>query len=82
METTPELFPNIHCLLSTLAVLPVTSCEAEHCISCLRRLKTYLRSTMGQERLSELALLHIHDFPINIDEIVDDFAIKHPRRMN
>ena len=39
-ETTPEFFPNIYCLLTTVAVLPVTSCEAEHCISCLRRLKT------------------------------------------
>ena len=51
IETTPEFFPNIFSLLTTLAVLPVTSCEAERCISCLPRLKTYLRSSMGQDRL-------------------------------
>lgn len=46
-----SLFPNITYLLSLLAVLPVTTCEAERSISTLRRLKTYMRSIMGQERL-------------------------------
>ena len=37
---------------------------------------------MGQERLSGLALMNVHlDIPINIDEIVNDFSRKHPRRM-
>ena len=80
-ETSPEIFPNIYCLLTTLAVLPVTSCVAERCISCLRRLKTYLRSSMGQDRLTGLALLHIHDIPIDVDQIIEEFAILHPRRM-
>ena len=80
-ETTPEFFPNIYCLLTTLAVLPVTSCEAERCISCLRRLKTYLRSSMGQGRLTGLALLHIHNIPIDIDQVIEEFAVLHPRRM-
>jgi len=31
-----------------LAVTPVTTCTCERSISALRRLKTYLRSTMGQ----------------------------------
>ncbi len=81
VETTSDLFPNIYCLLTVLAVLPVTSCEAKRCISCLRRLKSYLRSSMGQDRLTGLALLHIHnDIPVNV-EIVEEFALKHPRRM-
>ena len=78
----PDLFPNIYYLLGILAVLPVTSCEAEHCISSLRHLKTYLRSTMGQDRLTGLALMYIHKhIHINIDDIVTQFAIMHPRRM-
>ena len=37
---------------------------------------------MGNERLTGLALMHIHqDVPVNITDIVEDFAIKHPRRM-
>ena len=79
-ETSPEFFPNIF-LLTTLAVLPVTSCEAERCILCLRRLKTYLRSSMGHDCLTGLALLHIHDIPIDVDQIIEEFAILHPRRM-
>ena len=35
------LFPNITYLLTLVAVLPITTCEAERSISTLRRLKTY-----------------------------------------
>ena len=43
--------PNIHILLLT-CTLPVTSSECERSISVLRSLKMYLRSTMGQERMT------------------------------
>ena len=36
---------------------------------------------MGQDCLTGLALLHIHDIPINIDEVIEQFAILHPCRM-
>ena len=38
----------------------MTSCKNERANSCLKNLKSYLRSTMGQERLSSLALMNIH----------------------
>ena len=63
-DTLPEAdtytFPNILTILKLLAVLPVTTCGCERSISVLRRLKTYLKSTMVQDRLSGLALLHVH----------------------
>ena len=37
-----------------LAVIPATSCSAERSFSALRRLKTYLRNTMGQQRVSNV----------------------------
>ncbi|XP_074656009.1 52 kDa repressor of the inhibitor of the protein kinase-like [Tubulanus polymorphus] len=40
--------------------LPVGSASAERSFSCLRRTKTYLRSTMTDNRLANLALLNIH----------------------
>ncbi|KAF0763212.1 52 kDa repressor of the inhibitor of the protein kinase-like [Aphis craccivora] len=44
-------------------------------LSSLRRLKNYLRSTMGQERLNGLAVLNIHkNIPINIDEVINIFS--------
>ena len=38
----------ISAVLTHLGVIPVTTCSCERCISFLRRLKTYLRSTMSQ----------------------------------
>ena len=49
------LFPNIHSLLITLCTLPFTSVECERNGSSLKRLKTYLRCTLGQQRLDGLA---------------------------
>ena len=76
------IFPNIHQLLRIICTVPVSSCECERSVSVLRRLKTYLRSTMGQERLSGLALMHInYSMGIDLDEVNNIFARKHPRRM-
>ena len=36
-----------------------TSCSAERSFSALRRFKTFLRSTMGQDRLSSIAVINI-----------------------
>jgi len=38
----------------------VTTCTSERSFSSLRRLKTYLRSTMADNRLNGLAMLSIH----------------------
>lgn len=46
--------------LRILGTIPVTSCECERAVSSLRRLKTYLRSTMTENRLTGLAMMHIH----------------------
>ncbi len=70
VETNPDIFPNVYYLLNVLAVLPVTTCEAERSISCLRRLKTYMRSTMRQDGFSGLALMNIHK-DITVDITVD-----------
>jgi len=40
--------------------LPLTSCTAERSFSILRRVKTYLRSTMTHKRLNQLLTLHIY----------------------
>ena len=42
----------------------------------------YSRACMGQERLSSLALMHVHyQVKIDLDEVVKLFAAKHPRRL-
>ena len=51
------MFPNVHQFLRLICIIPVSSCECEHSVSVLSRLKTYLKSSMSQERLSGLALM-------------------------
>ena len=46
-----NMFPNIHKIICLVCTILVTSCECERSVSVLCRLKTYLRSRMGQERL-------------------------------
>ncbi|XP_035272635.1 52 kDa repressor of the inhibitor of the protein kinase-like [Anguilla anguilla] len=55
-----EYYPNIRCILSIYLTLPVTTCSCERSFSALRQLKTWLRSSMGNERLSGLAMMHVH----------------------
>ena len=75
-------FPNISVLLTIACTMPVTSCECERSASALRRLNNYMRASMGKDRLSHLALLHIHyDVPIDLDDVVDYYARLHPRRL-
>jgi len=76
------VFPNIHRLFQLACTIPVTSCECERSASSLRRLHSYLRTSMTQERLSSLALIHIHyDTLVNMDEVVTLFSQQHPRKL-
>ena len=75
-------FPNIYVALKILAVTPVTTCECERSVSALRRLKTWLRNTMEEERLNGLAMMHINnDITIEVNKVVDTFARKNNTRM-
>ena len=68
------MFPNIHTILKVLLTMPVSTASAERSFSGLRRLKAYLRSNMTDERLSGLALLHIHhDTKVDIPAVSKDF---------
>lgn len=73
-ECNVSLFPKIYTLLKVLATLPVTTASAERTFSSLKRLKSYLRNQIGQERLAGLALLNIHrDILIPTENIIDKF---------
>ena len=74
------MMPEFSKVLKIYAVLPISSCEAERSFSALKRLKTYLRSNMGQNRLSSLALMHIERNTVNsvlkedMNVMIDTFA--------
>nr|CAI5831364.1 unnamed protein product [Callosobruchus analis] len=72
----------VYQILKLLATLPVSNATPERTFSSLRRLKTWLRATMGQERLTGLALLSTHrDINIDINNIINQFAKSGNRRL-
>ncbi|GBN07404.1 hypothetical protein AVEN_40641-1, partial [Araneus ventricosus] len=75
-------YPKVHVLLKILATFPITTCKPERTFSSLRRLKTYLRNSTGEERLTGLALRSIHrDIPIIAKEVINRFAAEQTRRL-
>ena len=55
-----KIFTEIEKLLCIYLTIPVTTSTVERSFFTLRRLKNYLRTTMVQERLNNLLLLHVH----------------------
>ena len=76
-------FPNATIAYILLLTIPVTVASAERSFSKLKLLKSYLRSTMSQERLSGLAMIAIENGileDINCEELINQFAMKNARR--
>jgi hypothetical protein len=47
-------------IISILLTIPVSSTTSERSFSAMRRVKSYIRSTIGDERVSNLSHMHIH----------------------
>ena len=55
-----EFYPAIHEAIVILLTIPATTCTIERSFSTMRRVKTVLRATMTDDRLSGLCMLSIH----------------------
>ena len=80
-----EMFPNLHTALVTYICLPSSTCGAERSFSMLRRLKTYLRNSQGQERLNNLAILNSHREKarlLQLDDEMEEFISREQIRKN
>ena len=76
------LLPNVEFLLKLLATMPVSNSEAERSFSALKRLKTYMRSEIGQSRLTGLALMHVHcEIDIDAETVIEKFCESNRRLM-
>ena len=75
-----DTFQNIHRLL---LIAPISSAEAERSFSLMKRIKTCTRSTLSEERFSDIAVIAIH-YPerFKVDEICETFVKAHPRRLS
>ena len=80
-----RLYSELSKLITLLLVIPATSATAERTFSCVRRLKTYLRSTISQPRLNHLLFLRTHqDLADNLDvkAVARDFVAVNDYRRN
>jgi hypothetical protein len=74
-----SLFPEVEKLIKLLLVCPAATAEAERSFSALRRLKTWLRNTMLQDRLNHVAVCHVHQEKLdelNIMPLMRDFIAR------
>ncbi|XP_023809021.1 zinc finger MYM-type protein 1-like [Oryzias latipes] len=79
-----EIYPNFWTALRIALTLPVTVAQAERSFSKLKLIKSYLRSTMSQERLTNLAVVSINHSvgeQISYDDVIDEFASRKARKV-
>ena len=65
-------------LLTLILVMPATNAVSERSASSLRRIKTYLCSTMSQQRLNNLMILHTHKErtdALDLTQCLKDFTL-------
>ena len=78
-----DSFPNLYVALRTFLTIPVTVGTAERSFSKLKLIKSFLRFTMTQSRLSSLAVLLIEKEigrTIAYDNLIAEFAQQKARR--
>lgn len=69
-------FPNLIQLLQIALTISVSTAKCERTFSTLKRIKSYLRTTMSEERLNDMPIPIEHDLSktINRKEIIRQFS--------
>ena len=76
-------FPNLVKVLQIILTIAITSASCERTFSSLKRIKTWLRTTMSEDRLVDLATLSIErdmSAKLSLDQVVTDFSNKENNR--
>jgi len=74
-----DIYPNIYKLIQVALTLSISSSTCKRSFSTMRRIKTWLRSSMLQNRFNNLAIISIeNDISKTIDRevILNSFAKK------
>ena len=78
------LLSQVILVMKLIFVMPATNASSEHSFSAMRRVESYLRSTMTQERLNHLMILHVHKELTDgliLTNIANEFVSKSERRL-
>jgi hypothetical protein len=80
-----DVFPNLRISLQILLTIAVSIASCERSFSKLKLILSYLRASMGQNRISDLALLSVERETLektNFDYVIDQFATVKSRKIN
>ena len=79
-----EFFPNACITFKILLTIHVTVASTERSFSKLKLIKSYLRSTMSRERLSELAISIEKEMLAELEckNLISNFASQKARKIN
>ena len=72
-----DVFPNLRIALQILQTISVSIASCERSFSKLKLILSYLRASMGQDRLYSLALLSVERETlekIDFDDVIDHFS--------
>lgn len=84
MYSLKDVYPNVEIALRIFLTIPVTTATCERSFSRLKIIKNYLRSTMTQEKLTNMGIISIERelaSKINFEDIIDEFATKKARKV-
>ena len=79
-----DCFPNASIAYRVLLTIPVTVASTERSFSKLKLLKSYMRTTMTQQRLTDLAKITLESEvleKIDYEDIIEDFISRNTKRM-
>ncbi|CAF1518073.1 unnamed protein product [Rotaria sordida] len=73
-----QAFPTLVALIESAITIPVSSTTCERTFSKMKLIKTTVRNTMSDDRLSDLCLLAVErDIDVNFEELIDTFSDTH-----
>ena len=77
-------YPFLDMLLRIYLTCPVTSCSAERTFSALRRLKTYLQTTMLEDRWCDIGVCNVNKdmlrHEVDHKDVMETFISKNNNR--
>ena len=66
-----EMLSEVHSMLRLYLTVPISSATSDRTFSALKRVFTYLRSSMTEKRLNNCLLLHIHKETLDSCDVVE-----------
>ena len=87
IELTPlkVAFPNLIKVIQIALTICVSTASCERNFSALKRIKTYLRSTLAEQRLNDLSILSIEReiaTGISLEDVITEFAYQEKHRID